>query len=89
MDEKRQVSWRLLPRKPAKLLRSTLQKHFKEVKEYPREDSIGYASLNDPDMHRSERYRHLELDIQVRVRRNKRLFLRRIYFSIDTSFIMM
>jgi len=65
MDEKRQISWRMLPRKPAKQLRNTLQKYFKEVKECPREDSIGFTSLVDPDMNRSEKYRHLELDIQV------------------------
>ena len=67
LEEKKHISWKLLPRKPAKLLRSTLQRYFKEVKECPREESVGFASSSilDPELTRTERHRQLELAIQV------------------------
>ncbi|XP_076803792.1 C-myc promoter-binding protein-like isoform X6 [Clavelina lepadiformis] len=69
LEEKKHISWKLLPRKPAKLLRSTLQRYFKEVKECPREESVGFASSSilDPELTRTERHRQLELAIQEAV----------------------
>nr|XP_018671970.1 C-myc promoter-binding protein isoform X3 [Ciona intestinalis] len=69
MEEKKSISWKLLPKKPAKLLKSTLQKYFKEVKECPREDSNGgtMMSLQDPDISRTERHRKIDLAIQEAV----------------------
>uniref|UniRef100_H2ZEF1 UDENN domain-containing protein n=1 Tax=Ciona savignyi TaxID=51511 RepID=H2ZEF1_CIOSA len=69
MEEKKNISWKMLPKKPAKLLKATLQKYFKEVKDCPREDLNGGSmlSLQDPDLSRTERHRKIDLAIQEAV----------------------
>lgn len=68
MDEElHQVTWKLLPKKPIKVLRATLQRCYKELSKYPREESIGStSSVKDPDLSRRERHDALERSIQVK-----------------------
>ena len=66
MEEFRKgMSWKILPKKQIKLLKTRLERYFKELKESPREESGMSPSMMDPDMTRTERHRQIEISIQV------------------------
>ncbi|XP_015282626.1 PREDICTED: C-myc promoter-binding protein [Gekko japonicus] len=65
--EKRNIAWKILPKKPCKNLLNTLNNLFQqlaELQQRPRDDALMELSMNDYDFHSGKKMHLLDVEIQ-------------------------